>query len=109
LLEASGQRVIFYPKFHCKLNFIEHLYCTGVAFLAFWYYSWENCQYSLEGLRETIPCALDSVSTATIHQCFLACRRILDAYQSGPHYGTAEFHERVYKSRRHVEDKTKWL
>ncbi|RPA99707.1 hypothetical protein L873DRAFT_1767021 [Choiromyces venosus 120613-1] len=101
-LEASGQRVIFYPKFHCELNFIERFWCSAK------YYTRENCQYSLEGLRETIPQALDSVSSATIHRYFLACMRILDAYRSGLHYGTAEFRERVYKSHRRVEDKTKW-
>ncbi|RPA94403.1 hypothetical protein L873DRAFT_1701316, partial [Choiromyces venosus 120613-1] len=91
----------FYPKVHRKLNFIERFWCSAE------YYARGNYQYSLEGLQEAIPCALDSVSTASIHRCFLACMRILDAYQSGLHYGTAEFHERVYKSHRHVEDKTK--
>ncbi|RPB00938.1 hypothetical protein L873DRAFT_1626525, partial [Choiromyces venosus 120613-1] len=55
-----GQKVIFYPKFHCEINFIEHFWCSAK------YYTRENYQYSLEGLRETIPCGLDLVSTATI-------------------------------------------
>jgi len=101
-LEALGQRVIFYAKSHCELNFIERFWCSAK------YYAWENCQYSLEGRRETIPLALDSVSTSTIHRYFLACMRIVEAYRVGLHYGTAEFRERVYKSHRRVEDKSKW-
>jgi hypothetical protein len=45
--EALNQRVIFYPKFHCELNFIER----------FWYnakfYTRESCGYSLDALRKT--------------------------------------------------------
>jgi hypothetical protein len=46
------------------------------------------------GLRETIPAALDSVSTASIHLYYLKCMRILDTY-------AAEFRERVQKTPRH--------
>ncbi|RPA90423.1 hypothetical protein L873DRAFT_1652355, partial [Choiromyces venosus 120613-1] len=52
LLEASGRRAIFYPNFHCKLNFIEGFWCSAK------YYARENCQHSLEGLQETIPMPL---------------------------------------------------
>ena len=62
----------------------------------------------LGGLRETLPAALDSVSSATIHRQYLYCMRIIDAHGSGATYGTKEFKERVYKSHRQISDKSKW-
>ncbi|RPA99439.1 hypothetical protein L873DRAFT_1835395 [Choiromyces venosus 120613-1] len=91
-LEAAGQTVIFYPKFHCELNFIERFWCAAK------YFARENCQYSLEGLRETILMALDSVSTSSVHHYFLGCMRILNAYRSGLVYGTVDFKQAVYRS-----------
>ena len=52
-LECRGQLVIFYPEFHCELDFIERYWC-GCK-----WYAQENCQYTLDGLRETAPAALD--------------------------------------------------
>jgi hypothetical protein len=101
-LESRGQLVIFYPKFHCELNFIERYWC-GCK-----WYARENCQYSLTGLRETVPTALNSVTSSTIHRHYLHCVRILKAYESGAVYGTKEFKETVYKGHRQVADKSKW-
>ena len=28
LIQQSGHRVIFYPKFHCELNYIEHYWAV---------------------------------------------------------------------------------
>ena len=101
-LEGSGQEVIFYPKFHCELNFIERFWCAAK------FYARENCQYSLDGLRKTIPQALDSVQSAAINRYFHSCMRVLAAYRTGLKYGTKEFQDKVYKSHRRIEDKSKW-
>ena len=101
-LECRGQPVIFYPKFHCELNFIERYWC-GCK-----WYARENCQYTLDGLRETVPAALNSVSSITIHRHYLHCMQIIDTYESEARYGTKEFKERVYKAHRQVVDKSKW-
>ena len=44
-LQAAGQLVIFYSKFHRELNFIERFWC------AVKWYTRENCKYTLAGLR----------------------------------------------------------
>ena len=72
-----GQLVIFYPKFHCELNFIEKYWCGS---------KWnarENCLYTFTGLRETVPEAFNSVSPATIHRHYLHCMRTIDACATG--------------------------
>lgn len=61
-LESHNQLIIFYPKFHCELNFIERYWCAAK------YYARENCQYSFDALRSTVPLALDSVSTVSINR-----------------------------------------
>jgi len=46
---------IFYPAFHCEINFIE--YYWGAAK----YYTRENCEYDFESLKRLVPEALAGV------------------------------------------------
>jgi hypothetical protein len=101
-LEAANQTVMFYPKFHCELNFIERFWCAAK------WYTCENCLFSIQGLRETVPAALKSISSASINQYYHRSMRILEAYESGETYGTQAFKDRVYKHHCQVVDKTKW-
>ncbi|RPB23933.1 hypothetical protein L211DRAFT_838386, partial [Terfezia boudieri ATCC MYA-4762] len=94
-IEARGHLVLFYPKFHCELNFIEFFWAAAKR------HARENCEYSLQGLRDTIPLSLNSVSELTIWRFYNKCQRTMSAYRDGCQYGTAEFKERVYKSHRH--------
>ena len=59
-VEALGHRVLFYPKFHCKLNFIERYWCRAKWFAR------ENCGHDFEALKTTVPEALASVTNASI-------------------------------------------
>jgi hypothetical protein len=102
-LAAVNQLCIFYPEFHCELNFMERFWCGAK------WYSRENCSYSFEGLRATVPKALDSVSTASIHSHYKRCERTIEAYSDGMTYGTGEFTERVYKGYRQLVDNSKAL
>jgi hypothetical protein len=101
-LEAAHQEVIFYPRFHCELNFIERYWCSTK------HYTRENCSYTFQGLREILPSALASVPSATINRYYHHCMRTLEAYASGLDYGTQAFNNRVYKGHRQVVDKSKW-
>jgi len=101
-LLAEGHEAIFYPKFHCELNFIERFWCAAK------FYARENCQYSLAGLRETLPAALHSVTGAAIYNYYAQCMKILEAYRADQSYGTKEFQAAVHKTHRRIEDKSKW-
>ena len=101
-VEAANHLIIFYPKFHCELNFIERFWCVAK------WYARENCAYSFEGLRQIVPAALESVSTASIIRYYGHCARAIDAYSEGFKCGTKSFTARVYKEHRQVVDKTKW-
>jgi hypothetical protein len=101
-VEAGGHEVIFYPKFHCELNFIERFWCLAKRWLR------DNCEYSIGGLRKNLPKALASVSSVSINRFYEHCMRIISAYSSGAQYGTKEFRERMYRGHRQVVDKSKW-
>ena len=99
-VEALGHSVLFYPKLHCELNFIERYWCQAKCFAR------ENCGYDFEALKTTVPEA--SVTNASIRGFYRLAVRTIDAYSAGLHYGTEEFKQNVYKSHRQVEDKSKW-
>lgn len=59
-VEAAGHAVIFYPKFFCKLNFmnVSDPFANGIC---------EIAVDILSALRETIPLTLRSVPTKTMN------------------------------------------
>ena len=71
------------------------------------WYTRENREYSLEGLRKIVPAALDSVLAVSINRYYNHCARVIDAYADGFKYGTKDFTACVYKGHRKVVDKTK--
>ena len=102
-VEVLGYRVLFYPKFHCELNFIERYWCRAKWFAR------ENCGYNFEAMKAcaTVPEALASVSNASIRGFYRLALRTIDAYSAGVRHGTEEFKQNVYKSHRQVEDRPK--
>ena len=95
-LVAAGHLVMFYPKFHPELNFIERYWGAAKR------HARENCQYTLASLRANVPLALDSVSPITINRFYEKSLRTMQAYRDGLKLGTREFEERVYRSHRRV-------
>jgi len=55
VVHEAGHEVIFYPKFHCELNYIEYFWAAVKR------YTRENCSYSFQELEFTVIAGLDSV------------------------------------------------
>ena len=98
-LESRGQVVLFLPKFHCELNPIEPYWCQ-----AKWYCR-ENCEYTFDSLRTTVPEALASVRNSSILGFWNKVYRVIDASRAGMAYGTKN---RIHNSHRRIEDRSKW-
>jgi len=89
-LEAAGHQVIFYPVFHCELNFIEYFW--GRAKL----YTRAHCEYSFPSLVRTVPVALAQISNQLIWKYYQRTLRMMDAYRNNIVYGSEDFRKHVY-------------
>jgi hypothetical protein len=94
IIESRGHKVIFYPKFHCELNYIEMYWGATKR------YARMHCNYSWKGLRRVVPEALDSVSVKQIRKYARRSFRYMDAYRKGLNAKQAEYAVRKYKSHR---------
>ena len=93
ILEA-GHEVIFYPKFHCELNYIEYYWA------ALKHYTRENCKYSFAELEKTVFAAMESVDIRTIRRFADRSKRWLMLYMEGLDGKQREYAEKQYKSHR---------
>jgi hypothetical protein len=90
----AGHEVIFYPKFHCELNYIEY-YWAGLK-----HYTRENCKYSFLELEPTVLQAMDSINIKTIRRFAMRSKRWMLAYINGLTEEQRAFAEKVYQSHR---------
>ena len=61
-LNGKGYACIFLPKFHCELNLIERCWAQAKR------YTRSHCNYSITGLGENVPQALDSITVKNIRK-----------------------------------------
>ena len=98
VIEDSGHVCIFFPKFHCELNFIERYWGAAKR------YARNNCNYTWSGLQETVPRALDSVDLITIRRFARKTWRYMDLYRHGVTGKLAEYAAKKYKSHRRIPE-----
>lgn len=72
VIEEAGHLVLFYPKFHCELNWIEYYWGEAKR------YTRANCTYSLAGLKEVLPIALESVPDILVWKHWRRTQRIIE-------------------------------
>ncbi len=67
LIMKAGHKCIFYPKFHCELNFIERYWGVSKK------YARENYDYSWSGLQKVVSESFDSVPLIMIRKFARKC------------------------------------
>jgi hypothetical protein len=97
-IEAAGHVCIFYPKFHCELNFIESFWREAKWYLRL------HCDYSFKSLKEIVLQALESVTLAKIHHYARRSARYMSAYEQGLLGKAAVFAIKKYRSHRRVPE-----
>lgn len=100
LIESAGHEILWVPKYHCELNFIENVWAQSKKFTK------EHCNYRLDGLRKTIPLGLACVSVLNCQMYARKSREYMKGYKEGAN--TANVHEnlKTYKSHRRVFDRS---
>jgi len=89
-IEAAEHQVIFYPVFHCELNFIEYFWgCAKV-------YTRAHCEYSFPALVQTVPEALAQIPNQLIWKYYKRTLRMMDVYRNHIVYGSEDFKRHVY-------------
>jgi hypothetical protein len=96
IIEAAGHMCIFYPKFHCELNFIESFWGDAKR------YSRLHCDYTFKSLKEIVPRALESVTLTKIRRFARRSIRYMSAYEQGLSGKAAVFAVKKYRSHRRV-------
>ena len=84
-IEKRGHLCLFFPKFHCELNWIEYRWGRAK------WYTRKHCQYNWPSLIKTVPRALEEIPSLLLLKYWWKSTRILDAYYTGLKYGTTQY------------------
>jgi hypothetical protein len=96
--EKQGHSIVFYPKFHCELNFIERIWGFLKARAR------KYCDYSFNGLKARLPKFVENLPLAYTRKVFRSCFRIMQIYTLGMEGPVLEFASKKYTSHRRIPE-----
>ena len=92
MIRKEGHEIIFCPKFHCALHYIEYYWAALKR------YTRENCKYSFAELEGVVDAAMESVSLQTIWGFAERSKVWMAAYIEGLTEEQRAYAEKQYKS-----------
>jgi hypothetical protein len=93
VVELGGCSIIFYPKYHCELNFIEMVWGWLKS------YHRRSCTYNYKHLEESLPVSIEeAMPVAFVRRAFRHCMRFMTGYREGLTGPLLEFAVQKYVS-----------
>ncbi len=99
VIESRGHYVIYYPKYHCELNFIERIWGYIKARIR------KECDYTFAGLKERLPLVIKSISITFVRKVVRSVFRFMHGYTKGLEGGFLEYVSKLYRSHRRIPDR----
>jgi hypothetical protein len=96
VVEDKGHCVLYFPKFHCELNYIEMVWAYVKARLR------RICVFSIHALRESLPIELDTIPVAFFRRAARHCLRFMSGYRKGLTGLLLDYTQRKYKGHRAI-------
>jgi len=98
LIENARHKCIFFPKFHCELNFIKRYWRAAKRHLR------KNCNYSWKRLQQMVLKSLKSVPLITIRKFSRKCWYYMDLYRKSLSKRLVKYTVKKYKSHQRISD-----
>lgn len=97
VVENSDCRIIFYPKYHCELNFIEMVWGWLKS------YHRRSSTYTFKHLEENLPLSLETkLPLSFIRRASQHCFRFMQGYRYGLRGSILEYAVKKYTSHRAI-------
>lgn len=97
-VENSGHKIIFYPKFHCEMNYIEMYWCYVKSQLR------KQCSFNFKDLQAKLPMYLETVPLQFYQRAYRHCLRVMSAYRVGLEGPLLDYAVRQYSSHRKIPE-----
>ncbi len=96
ILQERNHKIIFFPKFHCELNYIERIWAFVKNYLR------RHCTFSFSDLQAKVPEFLSHLSLDLVRKVSRHCYRIMEGYRRGLVGPVLEYAVRKYKGHRRI-------
>jgi hypothetical protein len=97
VVHVAGFEIIFYPKYHCELNYIEMIWGWAKG------YHRRTCTYNYKDLKERLPKTFDDLLPLPfVRKVFQHCLRFMSGYRQNLEGPLLDYAMRKYTSPRTV-------
>jgi hypothetical protein len=95
VVSSRGHSIIFFPKFHCELNFIEMVWSQLKRILR------ASCTFNYKELKEKVPNILDhDIPLSFYRKAARYCYRFMDGYYKGMKGPMLDYAMKQYRGHR---------